>query len=54
MRSVRRRGDELLRRVGLAVGLMEVSGGMVGVRAGKQKSRVLSERGTWKELEVAA
>jgi hypothetical protein len=28
MRSVRGRGHQLLRRVGLAVGLMEVSGGM--------------------------
>jgi hypothetical protein len=29
---------QLLKRVGLAVGLMEVSGGMVGVKAGEQVS----------------
>jgi hypothetical protein len=38
MRSVQGRGDQLLRRVGLAVRLMEVSGSMVGVRAGEQES----------------
>jgi hypothetical protein len=38
MRSVGGEGKQLLRRVGLAVRLMEVSGGMVGVRVGKQQS----------------
>jgi hypothetical protein len=38
MRSVRERGHQLLRRVGLEVRLMEVSGGMVGVRAREQES----------------
>jgi hypothetical protein len=52
MRSVRGGGHQLLKSVGLAVGLMEVSGGMVGVRAGEQESGVLSERGTWRGLEV--
>jgi hypothetical protein len=37
-RSVQRRGHQLLRRVGLAVRLMEVSGGMVMVRATEQES----------------
>jgi hypothetical protein len=37
-RLVQGRGHQLLRRVGLAVRLMEVSGGMVGVRATEQES----------------
>jgi hypothetical protein len=43
MRSVGEEGNQLLRRVVLAVGLMEVSGGMVGVREGlRENKRVLS------------
>jgi hypothetical protein len=38
MRSVWGRKHLLLRRVGLAIRLMEVSGGMVGVRVGEQES----------------
>jgi hypothetical protein len=38
VRSVQGRGHQLLRRVGLAVALMELSGGMVEVRAGEQES----------------
>jgi hypothetical protein len=50
-RSVQGWGHQLLRRVGLAVGLREVSGGMVGVRA-RENKRVLSVE--WKrDLERA-
>jgi hypothetical protein len=39
--------------MGLAVRLMEVSGSMVGVRAGEQESvESKSERVTWRGLEV--
>jgi hypothetical protein len=41
MKLVGEEGNQLLRRVGLAVGLMEVSGGMHG-RGERENKRVLS------------
>jgi hypothetical protein len=43
VRSVREKRNQLLRRVGLAVRLIEVSGGMVRLRAGvEQETEVTS------------
>jgi hypothetical protein len=41
VRSIRGRGQQLCRRVGFVVRLMEVSGGMVGVRAGEEEAMQL-------------